>query len=345
MTTTQAVAKPTQAARVPALDFTKGALVLIMVLYHWINYFIGPDWPYYRYLRFLTPSFIFISGFLISNVYFSKYNAADVRLRMRLFTRGLKLLALFILLNLARSLLLPRLSTGSVTASQFDLVNVVAVYVVGNTLVPTGKVVAFYILVPISYLLVLSAGLLAPYRLYKYTFHVVCVVMLLCILILSSNGIKSPNLEFVTVGLVGVLLGFLPIERVNHLVRHPLMLAVAYLLYLMAISIWNVPFGLLIVGACLSVMVIYMVGLGYDEPSRTRRHIILLGQYSLFGYVGQIAILQFLSVSLRHVNLGYAILAISFLAAFGLTMVSVEIVDRAKAKSAIVNRLYRAAFA
>jgi uncharacterized membrane protein len=25
--------------RIPALDFTKGALVLIMVLYHWINHF------------------------------------------------------------------------------------------------------------------------------------------------------------------------------------------------------------------------------------------------------------------------------------------------------------------
>src|SRR5579872_386052 len=54
--------------RVPALDFTKGALVLIMVLYHWMNYFIVLDWTYYRYLHFLTPSFIFITGFMISNI-------------------------------------------------------------------------------------------------------------------------------------------------------------------------------------------------------------------------------------------------------------------------------------
>ena len=93
--------------RIPALDFTKGALVLIMVLYHWINYFIGNEWGYYQYLRFLTPSFIFITGFMISNVYLSKYAVADSRLPKRLFTRGLKLLAIFVVLNLSRILIGP----------------------------------------------------------------------------------------------------------------------------------------------------------------------------------------------------------------------------------------------
>src|SRR5690242_13803806 len=94
-------AKPAKASRIPALDFTKGALVLIMVLYHWINYFIGPDLDY-RYLRFLTPSFIFITGFLVSNVYLSKYRVNDPYLPKRLLTRGLKLLAVFIGLNVLR---------------------------------------------------------------------------------------------------------------------------------------------------------------------------------------------------------------------------------------------------
>src|ERR1700751_836902 len=99
----QATSKIANSTRIPALDFTKGALVLIMVLYHWINYFIGPQWGYYQYLRFLTPSFIFITGFMISNVYLSKYDATDRRLSTRLFTRGFKLLVLFLFLNLART--------------------------------------------------------------------------------------------------------------------------------------------------------------------------------------------------------------------------------------------------
>src|SRR3984957_1256663 len=99
-----AIAASSRPQRIPALDFTKGALVLIMVLYHWINYFIW-QWPYYEYLRFLTPSFIFITGFMVSHVYLSKYAAADPRLSKRLFTRGLKLMAIFLLLNLTRALI------------------------------------------------------------------------------------------------------------------------------------------------------------------------------------------------------------------------------------------------
>src|SRR6185503_19333445 len=90
-----------------ALDFTKGALVLLMVFYHWLNYFIGPDFDY-RYLRFLTPSFIFITGFVISHVYFSK-NTDVGRLSSRLFTRGLKLLLLLVVLNVGRAIVMQAL--------------------------------------------------------------------------------------------------------------------------------------------------------------------------------------------------------------------------------------------
>src|SRR5882724_12530804 len=107
--------------RIPALDFTKGTLVLLMVLYHWINYFIGQEVTYYyKYLRFLTPSFIFIAGFMISNVYLSKYAAADPRLSKRLFTRGLKLFAIFLSLNLARILVVPFLGTDAVAQNLLD---------------------------------------------------------------------------------------------------------------------------------------------------------------------------------------------------------------------------------
>src|SRR6266850_1409966 len=78
--------------RIPALDFTKGALVLFMVLYPWPNYFIATEGNSYRYLRFVTPSFIFISGFLISNVYTSKYDTCALQLPKRLMSRGFKIL-------------------------------------------------------------------------------------------------------------------------------------------------------------------------------------------------------------------------------------------------------------
>ena len=51
-----------------AVDFVKGVLVLLMVLYHWMNYFVSVEANLYRYFRFLTPSFILISGVLVSSV-------------------------------------------------------------------------------------------------------------------------------------------------------------------------------------------------------------------------------------------------------------------------------------
>ena len=94
-------APKTKPPRIPALDFTKGTLVLIMVLYHWMNYFVAVDGTAYKYLRFLTPSFTFITGFLISSVYLSRADESRQRTPKRLLLRGLKLFCIVLLLNLA----------------------------------------------------------------------------------------------------------------------------------------------------------------------------------------------------------------------------------------------------
>jgi len=331
--------------RIPALDFTKGALVLIMVLYHWINYFIGPEWGYYQYLRFLTPSFIFITGFMISNIYLSKYAAADPRLSKRLFTRGIKLLAVFLFLNLARTFVVPLLGTGGLVRNPLTPGNIFAVFVSGNLPIAGGKLAAFSILVPIGYLLMVSGALMRPYRAYKYTFHIVCGLFLMSILALALTGARSYNLEYITIGMLGVVVGFLPITTINNIVRHPYVLAFAYLCYTVVITIWNVPFPTLVVGVALSVGVIYLIGASGSESGTIRSEVILLGKYSLLGYISQIAILQILSAGFHRVNLGFAGLILSFLAAFVLTIVSVEVVDRARARTTSVDKLYKVVFA
>jgi peptidoglycan/LPS O-acetylase OafA/YrhL len=334
-----------KAQRISALDFTKGALVLIMVLYHWINYFIGQQWEYYRYLRFLTPSFIFVTGFMISNVYLSKYDTADPRLLKRLFTRGLKLLAIFVVLNLARTYIVPALGTGIVSQNSLDLGNIFIIFVSGNLQSVSGKLISFSILVPISYLLMLSGVLMLPFRFYRYTFQAVCAVLLLSIVVFGFIGVQSPNLELITIGMLGVLAGFIPIAAINDFVRHPYLLGLAYLCYTFAITIWNVPFSLQIVGVPLSLMVIYLAGISGRDDGKISGEVILLGKYSLFGYISQIAILQILAASLRHANFGFLLLSVSFLAAFALTIISVEVVDRLRARVASIDRLYKAVFA
>ncbi len=317
-----------------------------MVLYHWINYFVGPDWEYYRYLRFLTPSFIFVTGFMISNVYLSKYATDDPRLPKRLLIRGLKLLAVFFVLNLARVYIMPALGTGVVPQNLLDARNMFIIFVSGNAPVVGGKLISFSILVPISYLLMLSGVLMLPFKFYRHTFHAACAFFLISIVVCGFVGVEAPYLELITIGMLGALAGFVPIATTNDFVRHPYMLGLAYLCYTIAITIWNVPFILQMVGVPLSLMVIYLAGLSGREGGKTRNGIVLLGKYSLFGYISQIAILQVLAASLRHTNLGLLwLLIVSFVAAFALTVLSVEVVDRLRSRVASMDRLYKAVFA
>src|SRR5207244_6028962 len=199
--------------------------------------------------------------------------------------------------------------------------HIIAIYVTGNIVIAgNGKAAAFHILVPISYLLLLSAWLLIVSRFYKYIVHVVCTFFLLCILLLHLNGLESANLELLTIGLLGVIFGYVPIEKINEFVRHPYTVVSAYLCYAGAITIWDVVYPLQVVGVCLTLMLIYLLGANNDEPSLMRNHIILLGRYSLFGYIAQIAVLQLLYRSLSHIDLEDGALGIPLFGGFAITV-------------------------
>jgi hypothetical protein len=335
-----------KSGRIPALDFTKGALVLIMVLYHWLNYFYGMQGDIYRYLRFLTPSFIFITGFLISNIYLAKYGITAPQLPKRLAERGLKLLGVFLLLNLARTLLQSGADRAKIIADHSSVRSVLAIYVVGSNLGSgLDKTIAFSILLPIGYLLILSAALLFACRYYRYVFHAVWLLFAVATLTAGVIGVHSANLELLTIGLLGVLSGYLPIAKINALVRHPYFLTAAYLGYVAAITVWDVIYPLQVVGVCLSLMVLYLMGEAGGQPGRIRSSIILLGKYSLLGYIAQIAILQVLHRGLRHVSVSELVSVLAFAAAVALTFFVVAATDSARASRAGIDRLYRAVFA
>lgn len=324
--------------RNPALDFTKGVLVLFMILYHWINYFVSVEVDIYRYLRFITPSFIFISGFLITNIYLAKYDPGDPRLRKRLAQRGLKLLAVFTVLNLTASLVTRTNYNGRALGIDAFIGNLFSIYLAGN------GGAAFFVLVPISYLLLLSAGLLLTGRLYKYCLYVLCLALYACIFTLGLNDVSSGNLELIAVGVLGMILGAIPVERINDLARHPYQVFIAYIVYLGAISIWNVIYPLQVVGVCGSLLLIYMLGIKCGDKGMIQRSIILLGRYSLLAYIAQIIVLQLLRGGVRYFDLEKNYLLISLVGAFVLTMLIVEIVEKARRKVSVVDKFYSAVF-
>jgi peptidoglycan/LPS O-acetylase OafA/YrhL len=329
-----------RAGRNLALDFTKGLLVLLMVLYHWINYFVSQQGDFYKYLRFITPSFIFITGFLIANVYLAKYAIDDPRLYKRLIQRGVKLLAIFTLLNLAVAVLAARGAGATNSGIGTFLHNAGSTYLTGN-----GRTAAFTVLVPISYLLILSPALLLLYRWHRNFPLAACGLLFLAIYILKLNGVVLGHLELFTIGVLGLVLGRVPIEKINRVARFPFYLAAAYVAYLIALSIWQEIYPLQVVGVCLSLLLMYVIGVKSGEAGCVQSRIIVLGQYSLLAYIVQIGVVLLLSKALRQLNLGHATLLISFFGAFALTIAAIEVVARTRTKSRIVDRLYKSLFA
>jgi hypothetical protein len=315
-----------------------------MVLYHWNNYFFGAHDN--RYLRFLTPSFIFITGFIISNIYFGKYGIADPQLPKRLIVRGLKILAVFLMLNVFRSFFSPGSGLETSATAHSSVRSIIDLYLIGSGVGGgDAKAIAFFVLGPISYLLILSALLVVLCRYFRYTVHATCGLCLLSIAVLNYYGLQSPNLELIAIGLLGVVAGYAPIDRINQFVSHAYFLVMAYAAYLVAITIWNVPYPLQIVGVYLTLMVIYFAGLKSEGPGSVRECVVLLGKYSLFGYISQIAIIQLLRPALRRIDSDTIVLATSFVLAFVFTILSVEVLDYLRRRLAVIDKAYKAVFA
>ena len=75
------------------------------------------------------------------------------------------------------------------------------------------------------------------------------------------------------------------------------------------------------------------------------RTVIVLGQYSLLGYIAQIVILQGLARAARLVDLGAGASVLALGAALLLTIVTVEATAWGRRRWSPMDRLYRAVFA
>ena len=61
-------ADPGSRSRDSGLDFLKGFLVLVMVVHHSLEYFLGPRYPVIKYFDFVTGAFVFVAGFIVSSI-------------------------------------------------------------------------------------------------------------------------------------------------------------------------------------------------------------------------------------------------------------------------------------
>ncbi|HYI93649.1 MAG TPA: hypothetical protein VEX68_08900 [Bryobacteraceae bacterium] len=306
-------------------------MVLVMVLYHWLNYFVGTLGFYYRYMRFLTPSFIFIVGFLVAHVYLSGSKVPDTRVPKRLLIRGLKLFVIFLVLNLMMKLL-PSTSSPQLTDW--------GVYIGQNS--DNGRA-AFAVFLPIAYLLVAAAGISLLMRLSSYMFDIAAIAVMGIAVLLENTGRPNAFMELIGTGLLGTVIGTVPISRIDSVLRHHTLVAIAYAAYLAAITLWNEIYVLQIVGVCLSLSIMYLIGT--VAKNRTADAVVLLGKYSLVGYIVQITIFQGLHRMAKHTGDGAATEILYLGVATGLTFVAIVMLDHIKARVPLIRKLYAAVFA
>jgi hypothetical protein len=208
------------------------------------------------------------------------------------------------------------------------------------------KSAVFNILVPFAYLLILSAGLIVVSRRIKYAFHFAFALTVLGVITARIQGIYSLNLELVMAGLLGVVFGYAKKEQLAAAVlTHPYLIAGLYCAYLAAISLRNISLPLEITSVILTTTLFYILGATSESPGVIRHHAILLGKYSLLGYVSQIAILQVLRRIAWLSQHGVAILISSLIVAILLTVLTVVLVDWARGRSKVVDQMYQIVFA
>ncbi len=200
-TLVNALADSSETVRDSGLDFIKGMLVVAMMAYHAGHFFIlnasTKSLVLGTILSFVSGSWVFLSGLLVSSSYRIKFAVDPWSVSLRLWRRAAKLLILFLVLN--------------VVIYWYDLVPhrsaSLSLETMGHILWHGGgDLSSFEVLVGIGYML-----LLAPALLWFRTWGPLVVGTLVgaCVLAAMNGGRLAPNGWLVVCGLGGTLCGYL----------------------------------------------------------------------------------------------------------------------------------------
>ena len=327
------------------LDFVKGFLVVVMALYHAMNYFAVVPSEVYGYLRFANGSFVFMAGYTVA-IFYAK--SAATQASIRLLTRGAKLLALFTVLNLALSAF-SITNYRQVTFGLADYLNQLGrIYGSGDA-----PQIAFRILVPIAYVLMLSGLFLWSARWQKLLMALTFLAAVLHNALFSS---LPPTVFFVLTGLMGLVLGltlqwWLKTPTFEVLAMRPRAWAVmaSGVGFIAVASVMNTLSSNVLaysVGLGVMLALVYGMAKACNPSAALYGATVLLGSYSLVAYVGQIGYLFLLHRALRNLDLAPGlVLAVAFVSTSAFMWVGCLGLEALRHRSKLVEQTYRMVFA
>jgi peptidoglycan/LPS O-acetylase OafA/YrhL len=323
--------------RDPNIDFVKGVLVIVMVIYHVMNYFANAPYEYYGYLRFINGAFVFAAGYVVPVVYGERYRLDPRRVSKRLALRGFKLLALFTILNV----LISAIGLTSYKNVEFSLGqyvrNLPVIYGPGD-----GRLMAFQILVPISYTLIISPILLMQ----QERKALVMAATLTLPLLYATLQLSAPNLFFVMIGLIGLSIGMIFDTSKLYRVRNWLVIAAAIVGLAFVIDYVSGNALTYSLGIAVGLLLIYDIADLLDLKKAVWKPVVMTGQYSLLCYIAQIVFLYTLYIVLpkQKWTFGYELLLITVGATIFLGILC-TVLDTLRQRYALVDRTYRWVFA
>jgi len=321
-----------------ALDFTKGCLVVGMVLYHSLDYFADQSFLY-RYVRFITGAFVFISGFLVSNIYLKKYNIYERRIYHRLLSRGIKLIIIFSLLNVAINLIFGQNYDGRELCIHLITKNIYSIYFSGNS-----KLAAFEILLPIAYFLLVSGGLVYVVKEKLWIVTAISLVLFCYCTAMFFDNQHAFNLRYITVGLIGFTFGLMLKGKIDNIIMRRYLVILAYTGYSCFITFFDLYYPVYVGSVLISLMLIYMVGLKAEPKGAVNNTLMLLGRYSLLAYLVQILILQMLTRVFGLIDIRIDETVTAFIVTTAVMILCIETTNYLKNKSGYVDKVYRIIF-
>lgn len=316
-----------------SLDWVKGALVVLMVVYHSLNYsvYVGVA---FEYLAFLPPSFIFLAGFLLTHSYLARYDVTDWRLHQRLVLRGAKLILLFTALNLCLYL-----TAVGPAAMRLFLENVQSVY-----FAPGKRVASFPILTSIGYLLLLAPLLLRIASSSRWVLPALAVALFAFCVAMEWRGFVSYHVGMISAGIMGTAFGLLPLERVARFSRKSLVVVALYCLYRIGGYLVGEPYAMQLTGVVSGLLLLYSLALKLPPKSKVYSQVVLLGRYSLFGYIIQLGIIRFIVGIFGPFDTPLAVLVLT-VEALVATWAVTFVIDWLRPKASFVDLTYKVAFA
>ena len=324
-------------SRIKTIDFIKGILVLLMVIYHVLNYLQYGVTPHH-YMAFLPCSFIMITGFLVTQIYLTKYDFKIVGLRLGI--RSMKLLLLFTALNVVDRVMRSKNHNETALNIYAFFKNWFNVYVIGEA-----DKVAFEVLIPISYTLFLAIFILKIQSTKSYFICIFAAATFVLCTLMDIYGYSIFNLYFLSSGIIGLAFGGVRIGIIDQYARSWKFISMLLMIYL-GIFIFDIDnYISQIIITFVSLIIFYSIGVVTYSEQWWFKQVCILGRYSLISYIVQILYLQ-VTKNIELLKVEHSLketFLLMFIIAF-FTWITVIVVDYGRLKNRAISWSYSILF-